>query len=161
MFWKCWKWNGEDVNLLYCTIGGRLNFSSVRQRKNVKKRVFFIKRSFLEICSKGEISRIGRCETSRPDVSENVELYVNWAWEVLNESYRPSKMDEPEKNGPSSKIQGVKKKPRPQYWDLGFFLESDWTQYGWFQGSLLISKLEFFISGHFQKLVPIIGTGSL
>ena len=29
--------NVEDVNLLYCPIGGRLNFSSVWQRKNVKK----------------------------------------------------------------------------------------------------------------------------
>ena len=33
-----------------------------------------------------------------------------WTCEVLNGSYRPSKMDESEKTGPSSKIRGVKKK---------------------------------------------------
>ena len=33
-----------------------------------------------------------------------------WACEVLNGSYRPSKMDESEKTGPSSKIRGVTKK---------------------------------------------------
>ena len=33
-----------------------------------------------------------------------------WACEVLNGSYRPSKMDESEKTGPSPKIRGVTKK---------------------------------------------------
>ena len=33
-----------------------------------------------------------------------------WACEVLNGSYRPSKMDESEKTGPSTKIRGVTKK---------------------------------------------------
>ena len=33
-----------------------------------------------------------------------------WAWELLNGSYWPSKMDESEKTCPSSKIRGVKKK---------------------------------------------------
>ena len=33
-----------------------------------------------------------------------------WAWELLNGSYWPSKMEESEKTGPSSKIRGVKKK---------------------------------------------------
>jgi hypothetical protein len=33
-----------------------------------------------------------------------------WACEVLNGSYRPSKTDESEKTGPSSKLRGVKKK---------------------------------------------------
>ena len=47
-------------------------FFGVATKKCKKK--LLIKCSFLEICSKGEISRIGRCETSRPDVSENVEL---------------------------------------------------------------------------------------
>ena len=41
-----------------------------------------------------------------------------WACEVLNWSYRPSKMDESEKTGPSTKIRGVKKKTRPQFWVL-------------------------------------------
>ena len=33
-----------------------------------------------------------------------------WACEVLNGSYRPSKMDDSEKTAPSTKIRGVKKK---------------------------------------------------
>ena len=33
-----------------------------------------------------------------------------WACEVLNGSYRPSKTDESEKTGPSSKLRGVTKK---------------------------------------------------
>ena len=33
-----------------------------------------------------------------------------WACHVFNGSYRPSKMDESEKNGPSPKISGVQKK---------------------------------------------------
>ena len=44
-----------------------------------------------------------------------------WACEVLNGSYRPSKMDESEKTGPSPKIRGVKKKRHGhniQFWGL-------------------------------------------
>ena len=42
-----------------------------------------------------------------------------WACHVFNGSYRPSKMDESEKTGPSPKISGVqKKKTRPQFWVL-------------------------------------------
>ena len=44
-----------------------------------------------------------------------------WACEVLNGSYRPSKMDESEKTGPSPKIRGVKKKRHGhnfEFWGL-------------------------------------------
>ena len=44
-----------------------------------------------------------------------------WACEVLNGSYRPSKMDESEKTGPSPKISGVKKKRHGhnfEFWGL-------------------------------------------
>ena len=44
-----------------------------------------------------------------------------WACEVLNGSYRPSKMDESEKTGPSSKIRGVTKKRHGhnfEFWGL-------------------------------------------
>ena len=62
---------GQGVKLQYCPI--HLNFFQC-QRENMLKIDFFIKGSFLEICSKKKISRIGPCETSRHDVSENVEL---------------------------------------------------------------------------------------
>ena len=39
-----------------------------------------------------------------------------WACEVLNGSYRPSKMDESEKTGPSPKIRGVKTQSRLMSW---------------------------------------------
>ena len=44
-----------------------------------------------------------------------------WACEVLNGSYRPSKTDESEKTGPSSKLRGVTKKRHGhnfQFWAL-------------------------------------------
>lgn len=62
----------QDVWLQNCPIGGHLNFS-VTTRKNAK-RMFCIKHSFLEICPKKKISRIGPCEGSRHYDSENVEL---------------------------------------------------------------------------------------
>ena len=42
--------------------------------KNRKKAIFFIKRLFLKICSKKPISRLGPCESSRSELSENVVL---------------------------------------------------------------------------------------
>ena len=46
-----------------------------------------------------------------------------WACELLNESYWPSKMEESEKTGPSSKIQGVKKSENTEIDCLSFFIE--------------------------------------
>ena len=42
--------------------------------KKCKKTIFFIKRSFPKICSKKPISRLGPCESWRPELSENVGL---------------------------------------------------------------------------------------
>ena len=68
----------EGVNLQNCPIGGRLNFFLVGTQKNAKKTakktIFFIKRSFPKICSKKPISRLGPCESWRPELSENVGL---------------------------------------------------------------------------------------
>ena len=55
-----------------------------------------------------------------------------WACHVFNGSYRPSKMDESEKTGPSPKISGVKKKKtRPQFWKLRLEIESALKQPCW------------------------------
>ena len=55
-----------------------------------------------------------------------------WACHVFNGSYRPSKMDESEKTGPSPKISGVqKKKTRPQFWKLRLEIESALKQPCW------------------------------
>ena len=56
-----------------------------------------------------------------------------WACEVLNGSYRPSKMDESEKTGPSSKIRGVKKNTAKPYgdalvWSAVFIVWLDWFE---------------------------------
>ena len=51
-----------------------------------------------------------------------------WACHVFNGSYRPSKMDESEKTGPSPKIRGVKKKTRPQFNFLCFETNSTSSQ---------------------------------
>ena len=71
-----------------------------------------------------------------------------WACEVLNGSYRPSKMDESEKTGPSTKIWGVKKITRPQFWVLNSVTESAWVQYGWFHAdSVTELKTRIFVDG--------------
>jgi len=41
-----------------------------------------------------------------------------WAWELLNGSYWPSKMDESEKTCRHRKYKASKKKTRPQFWVL-------------------------------------------
>ena len=49
------------------------------------------------------------------------KCWTYWAGEVLTGSYRPSKMDESEKTGPSPKIRGVKKKRHGhnfEFWGL-------------------------------------------
>ena len=52
-----------------------------------------------------------------------------WACHVFNGSYRPSKMDESEKTGPSPKISGVqKKKTRPRFNFLCFETNSTSSQ---------------------------------
>ena len=61
---------GQGVKLQYCPIQNRLKFFSVRTRKNAKNHKALIPRNLL----KEKISGQGPCETSRPDVSENVEL---------------------------------------------------------------------------------------
>ena len=63
----------EGVNLQNCPIGSRLNFFGTDTKK-YKQTTFFNERSFLEIWSKKPISRLGPCETQRPDDSENVGL---------------------------------------------------------------------------------------
>ena len=51
-----------------------------------------------------------------------------WACHVFNGSYRPSKMDESEKTGPSPKIRGFKKKTRPQFFIFCFETNSTSSQ---------------------------------
>ena len=60
---------GQGVKVQYWPNQNCLNFFRCGNEKKLK-----IKRSFLKICSKKKISGLGPCETSRPDVSENVEL---------------------------------------------------------------------------------------
>ena len=68
-----------------------------------------------------------------------------WACHVFNWSYRPSKMDESEKTGPSPKISGVKKKDTATI--LSFEVRNEWhvvpTMWGpcWFNGDAQNSKL--------------------
>ena len=64
----------QGVNLQNCPIGGRLNFFWGAAMKKCKKTTFLEELSFLKICSKKPIARLGPCETSRPDDSENVGL---------------------------------------------------------------------------------------
>ena len=51
-----------------------------------------------------------------------------WACHVFNGSYRPSKMDESEKTGPSPKIRGVKKKTRQHFFIFCFKTNSTSSQ---------------------------------
>ena len=51
-----------------------------------------------------------------------------WACHVFNGSYRPSKMDESEKTGPSPQIRGVKKKTRTHFFIFCFETNSTSSQ---------------------------------
>ena len=98
---------GQGVKLQYCPIGGHLNFFRCGHEKMLKTDFFhktLIPRNLLKerniqdrTMRKLTSKAFGKCGTY-------------WACEVLNGSYRPSKMDESEKNAPSTKIRGVKKK---------------------------------------------------
>ena len=50
----------EGVNLHYCLISGHLNFFRCGKEEMLKNHLF-IKRSFLKICSKKQICRLGPC----------------------------------------------------------------------------------------------------
>ena len=68
-----------------------------------------------------------------------------WACEVLNGSYRPSKMDESEKTGPSTKIRGVKKNNTPTILSFelchGISVEPTILDPRWFRDRAQNSKL--------------------
>ena len=87
--------------------------------KKRKKNIFFIKRSFLKICSKKPISRLGPCESWRPELSENVGLIgrVTFLTGVIGHQRWMSR----KKTDPSPKISGVKKKRHGhnfEFWGL-------------------------------------------
>ena len=112
MFWKIWNISFEmryveGVNLKNCPIGGRLNFFWWGHEK-MQKNSFFHK----TLISQNMLKEANiQARSMWKLTSWRFQKYgTYWACHVFNRSYRPSKMDESEKTGPSPKISGVKKK---------------------------------------------------
>ena len=84
-----------------------------------------------------------------------------WACHVFNGSYRPSKMDESEKTGPSPKISGVQKKRHGHNFEnYGSKLNQRWNNHvgptliQWRRSELKIVAVSFF-------LTPILGANKI
>ena len=108
------------------------------------KTTFSIKRSFPEICSKKQISRLGPCESSRPELSENVVLIGRvrfWTGVIGLQRWMLR--------------QRITRITRPQFWVLSSVTESAWVQYGWFHADS-VAKLKTQNCGRvyfFKRLV--------
>ena len=62
----------------YCPIGGHLKIFLGVSRKNAKKWFFLLSAKLLEFLNWYDLSRLGPCESWRPEDSENVVVFEIW-----------------------------------------------------------------------------------
>ena len=99
---------GQGVKLQYWSNQKFLKFFLRGTPKNAKNGFFLLFGNLLEILTLKHISRVPPCESSRPDVSENVVVFVPrsfWSGVIAAQSWRTAKF-----LGPLQKIRGVAKK---------------------------------------------------
>ena len=88
-----------------------------------------LKRELLKILNWYDPSRVGPCESWRPEDSENVVVFEIWRFKTKvigcqsRVKFREKILVEMWRH---------KKKSRPQYWVLRSETESAWAQHGWF-----------------------------
>ena len=144
---------GQGVKLQYCPIQNCLKFFSVRTRKSAKNRNLLKEKNIQDRSMWNLTSwRFRKCRTY-------------WACELLNGSYRPSKMDESEKTGPSPKIRGVKKKRHGhnfEFWALPRNQRGtnhiEPTLIPWQSSKLKIVAVSFFLTPPFLRIFSSIFT---
>ena len=110
--------NFKDQN---CPIDSNLKYFRATT-ENCKKRRLLIKPLLLDIFVRQNFSRIGPCENSCPDDSENVVLFGRATF--LTGVIAAQSQQRAEKVGASAKIGDVKKKTRQQFFDFGAEIES-------------------------------------
>ena len=135
---SCKKINGRVQTFRFSVFTmGRQELCAEKAKKTPKLEK--LKRNLLQFLERYDLYRVVPWESWRPENYENVVVFEFWRFQTIVIG-RQSWVKIEEKILRRGDRRCPKKKTRPQFWVLGFEIESTWDQHGCFNADSISSR---------------------